>query len=429
MNLKHGKKNKLALLLAFALAFNMSFALLGTSAGAVSNSQINALKQQQSQLAQKKANIQAQSQALKGQVADQTQKLTVLAQQLDVTNQELENLSQQIAAYTDSIAQLENELNVDEQKEQELLTQYGKRMRAMEENGNYSAYIAIIFDADNFQDLLSRIDDIKKIMQHDTDLLNEIRDAKEKVQQAKYNMEAEMATQEEVFQQYQDKQADLLSQQEEVKSVLSTLQANSADYDAQLQSVNALSTSISGQITSMEAELEEQKRIQAEQAAAAQIANSNKNTGKTSSGSSSGSSSSGGSSSKWSNDSTVSGGSGQDIVNYAMQFLGVPYVYGGTSPSGFDCSGLVYYCYHHFGYSVNRTAAGLSYNGTSVSSLRAGDVLLFTSTDGSYIGHTGIYIGSGQFIHAPHTGDVVKISNLSDSYYTSHYVGARRIAG
>lgn len=429
MNLKHSKKNKLALLLAFALAFNMSFALLGTSAEAVSNSQINALKQQQSQLAQKKANIQAQSQALKGQVADQTQKLTVLAQQLDVTNQELENLSQQIAAYTDSIAQLENELNVDEQKEQELLTQYGKRMRAMEENGNYSAYIAIIFDADNFQDLLSRIDDIKKIMQHDTDLIDEIRDAKEKVQQAKSSMEAEMATQEEVFQQYQDKQADLLSQQEEVKSVLATLQANSADYDAQLQSVNALSASISGQITSMEAELEEQRRIQAEQAAAAQIANSNKNTGKTSSGSSSGGSSSGGSSGKWSNDTTVSGGSGQDIVNYAMQFLGVPYVYGGTSPAGFDCSGLVYYCYHHFGYSVNRTAAGLAYNGTSVSSLRAGDVLLFTSTDGSYIGHTGIYIGNGQFIHAPHTGDVVKISNLSDSYYTSHYVGARRIAG
>lgn len=432
MNLKHGKKNKLALLLAFALAFNMSFALLGTSAEAVSSSQINALKQQQSQLAQKRAGIQAQAQALKGQVADQTQKLTVLAQQLDVTDQELENLSQQIAAYTDSIAQLENELNLDEQKEQELLTQYGKRMRAMEENGNYSAYIAILFDADNFQDLLSRIDDVKKIMQHDTDLINEIRDAKAKVQEAKSNMEAEMATQEEVFQQYQDKQADLLSQQEEVKSVLATLQANSADYDAQLQSVNALSSSISGQITNMEAELEEQKRIQAEQAAAARIANANKNTssGKASSGSSSGGgSNSGSSSNKWSNDPTVSGGSGQDIVNYAMKFLGVPYVYGGTSPSGFDCSGLVYYCYHHFGYSVNRTAAGLSYNGASVSSLRAGDVLLFTSVDGGYIGHTGIYIGNGQFIHAPHTGDVVKISNLSDSYYTSHYVGARRIAG
>lgn len=426
MNLINGKRNKLALLLAFALTFNLSFALLGTSAGAVSSSQINALKQQQTQLAQKKASIQAQSQALQGQVSDQTQKLTVLAQQLDVTNQEMENLSQQIAVYTDNIAQLENELHVDEQKEQSLLDQYGKRMRAMEENGNYSAYIAIIFDADDFQDLLSRVDDMKKIMQHDTDLIDEVRDAKAKVQDAKSKMETEMATQQEVFQQYQDKQAELLSQQQEVKDVLATLQANSADYQAQLQSVNALSASISGQITNMEAELEEQKRIQAEQAAAAQIANSNKNT--SNSGTSS-SGSSGSSSNKWSNDTTVSGGSGQDIVNYAMQFLGVPYVYGGTSPSGFDCSGLVYYCYHHYGYSVNRTAAGLAYNGTSVSSLRAGDVLLFTSTDGSYIGHTGIYIGNGQFIHAPHTGDVVKISNLSDSYYTSHYVGARRIAG
>ena len=407
------------------MVFNLSFAMLGTKADAVTSSQINALKNQQAQLAEKKAAIQAQSQALNGQVADQTQKLSVLAQQLDVTNQELTNLSQQIAAYTDSIAQLQNELNVDEQKEQALLTQYGKRMRAMEENGN-SSYIAIIFGASDFEDLLSRISDVKEIMQYDTDLINEVRDAKAKVETAKTNMEAEMATQEDVFQQYQDKQADLLTQQQEVKAVLSTLQANSADYASQLQSVNALSASISGQITNMEAELEEQKRLQAEQAAAAQIAaNSNKGTSSSSKPStSSGSTSSG---SKWTNDSTVSGGSGQDIVNYAESFLGVPYVYGGTSPSGFDCSGLIYYCYRHYGYAVNRTAASLAYNGTPVTSLRAGDVLLFTSVDGSYIGHCGIYIGGGQFIHAPHTGDVVKISNLSDSYYTSHYVGARRI--
>lgn len=423
MSLNHSKKKScFALLLAFALVLNFSISILGTSAEAVTNSQINALKNQQAQLAEKKASIQAQSQALQGQVSSQTQKLSVLAQQLDVTNQELENLSQQIAAYTDSIAQLQNELNIDEQKEQELLTQYGKRLRAMEENGN-SSYIAIIFGANDFQDLLGRISDVKEIMQYDTDLINEVRDAEEKVQTAKSSMEAEMATQEEVFQQYQDKQADLLSQQEEVKDVLATLQANSADYQAQLQSVNTLSASISSQITNMEAELEEQKRLQAEQAAAAQISNGSKSSG--SSSTTGGSKSNG---SKWTNDtSVVSGGSGQDIVNYAESFLGVPYVYGGTSPSGFDCSGLVYYCYRHFGYSVNRTAASLAYNGTAVTSLRAGDVLLFTSVDGSYVGHCGIYIGNGQFIHAPHTGDVVKISNLSDSYYTSHFVGARRI--
>ena len=424
MFLSRTKKSRFALVLALALAFNMSFALLGgTTAEAVTSSQINALKNQQSQLAEKKAAIQAQSQALQGQVADQNQKLSVLAQQLDVTNQQLENLSQQIAAYTDSIAQLENELNIDQQKEDELLAQYSKRLRAMEENGN-SSYIAIIFGASDFQDLLGRISDVKEIMQYDTDLINEVRDAAKKVEDAKSAMETEMATQQEVFQEYQDKQADLLSQQEEVKGVLSTLQASSSDYAAQLQSVNALSASISGQITNMQAELEEQKRLQAEQAAANQIANSNKPT---SSGSSSSGSSKPSTGSSWTNDTTVSGGTGQDIVNYAEKFLGVPYVYGGTSPSGFDCSGLVYYCYRHFGYSVNRTAAGLSYNGTSVSALRPGDVLLFTSVDGSYIGHCGIYIGGNQFIHAPHTGDVVKISNLSDSYYTSHYVGARRI--
>ena len=77
-----------------------------------------------------------------------------------------------------------------------------------------------------------------------------------------------------------------------------------------------------------------------------------------------------------------------------------------------------------------RTAATLAYNGTSVTrdSLQVGDVILFTSSGGGYIGHVGIYVGGGQFVHAPHTGDVVKISNLSDSYYNSHYAGARRIA-
>lgn len=421
MKIFRKNKSRLALILTLVLAFNMSFALLGgTTAEAVTSAQINALKNQQAQLAEKRAAIQSQSQALKGQMADQNQKLSVLAQQLDVTNQELDNLSQQIAAYTDSIAKLENELNLDRQKEEALLAQYGKRLRAMEENGN-SSYIAIIFGASDFQDFLGRISDIKEIMQYDTDLINEVRDAAKKVEEAKSKMESEMAIQQEVFQEYQEKQADLLSQQQEVKEVLSTLEASSADYDAQLQSVNALSASISSQLTKMQAELEEQKRLQAEQAAANQVSNKPNSSGSTSSPSKP----NGGSS--WTNDTTVSGGSGQDIVNYAKSFLGVPYVYGGTSPSGFDCSGLVYYCYRHFGYSVNRTAAGLSYNGTSVSSLRAGDVVLFTSVDGSYIGHCGIYVGGGQFIHAPHTGDVVKISNLSDSYYTSHYVGARRI--
>jgi cell wall-associated NlpC family hydrolase len=114
------------------------------------------------------------------------------------------------------------------------------------------------------------------------------------------------------------------------------------------------------------------------------------------------------------------------VVGVAMQYLGVPYVYGGSSPSGFDCSGLVMYAYGQLGVSLpHYTGAQWSY-GVPVSrdQLEPGDLVFF---DG--LGHVGIYIGGGQFIHAPHTGDVVKISSLSESWYAATYDGARRITG
>ena len=107
-----------------------------------------------------------------------------------------------------------------------------------------------------------------------------------------------------------------------------------------------------------------------------------------------------------------------------MQFLGVPYVWGGASPSGFDCSGLIMYAYAQIGVSLPHHAASQYGMGSPVSrdQLAPGDLVFFNG-----LGHAGIYIGGGQFIHAPHSGDVVKISSLSDSWYASTYVGARRI--
>lgn len=122
-----------------------------------------------------------------------------------------------------------------------------------------------------------------------------------------------------------------------------------------------------------------------------------------------------------------SGSKGQEVVDYAAQFLGTPYVYGGTSPSGFDCSGLVYYTYKQLGYTLNRTAAGQSLNGIAVSKadLQPGDIILFGS--GSGINHAGIYAGNGTFIHSPQTGDVVKYTDLNSGYYANRFVCARRI--
>jgi cell wall-associated NlpC family hydrolase len=121
---------------------------------------------------------------------------------------------------------------------------------------------------------------------------------------------------------------------------------------------------------------------------------------------------------------------GQQVVEYAKQFLGVPYVWGGTSPSGFDCSGLVYYVYKHFGVTLNRVAAAMAENGTAVdlSALQPGDIVLFHNrAKYSQINHVGIYAGNGLFIHAPQTGDVVKFSTLTSGYYSTTLVQARRI--
>jgi peptidoglycan DL-endopeptidase CwlO len=111
------------------------------------------------------------------------------------------------------------------------------------------------------------------------------------------------------------------------------------------------------------------------------------------------------------------------VVGIAMRYLGTQYVWGGASPSGFDCSGFVMYVYSQMGVSLPHSSYAQYGVGVAVSSsdLQAGDLVFF---DG--LGHVGIYIGGGQFIHSPHTGDVVKISSIS-GWYASTYVGARRI--
>lgn len=121
---------------------------------------------------------------------------------------------------------------------------------------------------------------------------------------------------------------------------------------------------------------------------------------------------------------------GQAAVDLAATFLGVPYVWGGTSPAGFDCSGLMQYVYNQLGYKINRVAADQMKNGIAVSreNLMPGDLVGFYSSPGSgYVSHIGMYVGDGMMIHAPHTGDVVKYTSIDGSYYSSRFAGGRRI--
>ena len=120
---------------------------------------------------------------------------------------------------------------------------------------------------------------------------------------------------------------------------------------------------------------------------------------------------------------------GEAIVAKAKEYLGVPYVWGGSSPSGFDCSGFTQYVMRACGYSIYRTATDQLENGYAVSysDLQPGDLVFFERTynTDAPASHVGIYVGGGEFIHAG--GSYVKISSLSSDYYASRYVGARRI--
>jgi len=115
---------------------------------------------------------------------------------------------------------------------------------------------------------------------------------------------------------------------------------------------------------------------------------------------------------------------GERVVGYAKHLIGVPYVWGGSSPrTGFDCSGFVRYVYGHFGVSLAHSSFADFWRGRQVGrwAMKPGDLVFF---DGE--GHVGIYVGHGRFIHAPHTGTVVRISTMS-GWYASRFDGARRL--
>ena len=127
---------------------------------------------------------------------------------------------------------------------------------------------------------------------------------------------------------------------------------------------------------------------------------------------------------------TTSGTTGTAVVEYAKKYLGYKYKSGGASPStGFDCSGFTTYVYKHFGISLNRSSKDQIKNGVAVekNNLQPGDLVIFNNDANTKIGHVGIYIGDGNFIHASNPKGGIKITTLLSGYYAQRYVGARRV--
>jgi cell wall-associated NlpC family hydrolase len=275
------------------------------------------------------------------------------------------------------------------------------RLRAIYTSDQEDSTLAIILGSRSLTDFLNRIETVNSVSSQDNQVLAEIQRFKHVVTVRGVELRTAHVRQEQIV-------AERAAARREVESGLAERQR--------------LLGSIKGEIARLQAEearRQEQLRIQVEARLRAQLAAQHEAVVESQSTDVVGASAVSAEGISVAPPSRFGG-----VVGIAMQYLGVPYVWGGASPSGFDCSGFVMFVYAQMGISLPHLAAAQFNYGTPISSdqLEPGDLVFF---DG--LGHVGIYIGGGQFIHAPHTGDVVKISSLGESWYSATFVGARRL--
>jgi peptidoglycan DL-endopeptidase CwlO len=265
-----------------------------------------------------------------------------------------------------------------------------ERIVAIYTSQDRATAVDVLLGATSIEDLINRLDTVDRVSEQDTAVLRQVTTYRNDVKLHERKLQQANAAQRRVV-------AERAAQQHAVEAKLASRQQLLASIQSEIREIQARERA-------RQAELERQARARLASAPSPASAPAAQAEVVAASGSA---------------PAPTHGG----VVGIAMQYLGVPYVWGGASPSGFDCSGFVMYVYAQVGVSLPHNAAAQYGYGSPVSrsELAAGDIVFFNG-----LGHNGLYIGNGQFIHSPHTGDVVKISSLSDSWYASSYVGARR---
>ncbi|WP_304427151.1 C40 family peptidase [uncultured Adlercreutzia sp.] len=301
----------------------------------------------------------------------------------------------------------------------ELQDQLGTRARSMYRSGS-STFLDLLLGATTFQAFASNWDLLNDMNQNDADMVEETKALRAEVESEKAVYEEQRDVADQKAQEAEAAQAEAESLVEQTQAVYDSLSAEAAELLRQEEEAREAAA----REAARRAEEEARRQAEAEAAAAAAAAerensssSSNSSSGgsssSSSSGSSSGGSSSGSSSSGSSNNSRPQSVSGNTVVDRAYAQLGKPYEWGAAGPDTFDCSGLVGYCLT--GKMGNHWCTTGTISGwPRVSSPKPGDICIRS-------GHTGVYIGDGQMIHAPRTGDVVKISAVQSSMWYVRY--------
>lgn len=333
---------------------------------------------------------------LKNQVSD-------TKAQASNTKASLDSITAEITSLNDDIAQKEAEINYLQTSISNLETSIAKkedelkdRMYSMQSYMNNNSYIDFIFGASDFSDMFSRIASINELTSYDKELVSELADEKKQVESQKATVVSA--------------KANVEAQRESKKTLQEQFQALYIKQNAEI---------IAQEKAALQAQNSSEKIDDNLAAFAAAVKESEVPSG-----------------------NVVSGNSeiGNAIANKALSKRGSVYVYGAChsmseianpNQSTFDCSGLVNWAFYQAGVNIgSNSTKTLANKGVSVSrsSMQAGDIILFSSNgSASGIHHVGIYIGGGNMVHAPQTGDVVKIASLSSSYYQAHWYDVRRL--
>lgn len=325
--------------------------------------------------------------------------------ELDTKNEELVNLmvdvgilEKEIDQNEKQLKQVKKDLKTAQKNEKKQYQAMKKRIKFMYERGD-SAVISSLLESKSMADMLNRVEYFNEVYDYDRNLLDNYEKTRKQVEDLKAQVEDEKK-------ELETAKDDLKQQQKQLETAMANLRSQQANADTQIANAKSLASEYQKTIT------EQNKIIQQQQAAAAA-------SGRSSGGSSGGS----GGTSKPNSNASVPGGnlnppkttnvSGSDVVNYAMQFVGKPYVWGGKDPNtGADCSGFTSYVYAHFGISIPSFSGAQRSCGQEVSyaNAQAGDLIC-------YAGHVAIYMGGGKIVHAKGTAYGI-VGNDNATYKT-----------
>ena len=326
--------------------------------------------------------------------------------ELDTKNEELVNLmvdvgilEKEIDQNEKQLKQVKKDLKTAQKNEKKQYQAMKKRIKFMYERGD-SAVISSLLESKSMADMLNRVEYFNEVYDYDRNLLDNYEKTRKQVEDLKAQVEDEKK-------ELETAKDDLKQQQKQLETAMANLRSQQANADTQIANAKSLASEYQKTIT------EQNKIIQQQQAAAAAA------SGRSSGGNSGGS----GGTSKPNSNASVPGGnlnppkttnvSGSDVVNYAMQFVGKPYVWGGKDPNtGADCSGFTSYVYAHFGISIPSFSGAQRSCGQEVSyaNAQAGDLIC-------YAGHVAIYMGGGKIVHAKGTAYGI-VGNDNATYKT-----------